>query len=690
MNKIFLFLIIAIPATLFSQVDRMHAPKPGPAPVIKVGEPAAFTLPNGLKVFVVQNTKLPRISATLTIEREAILEGEKAGMISMAGDLFRRGTTSMNKVTLDEEIDYLGATINTTARSVNAMSLTNNFPTVFKLMADIALHPSFPADELEKIRRQELSSLAQNKEDANAIAGNVVSRLVYGKSHPYGEVETETSVAKVTVDDIRKYYDTYWKPNIAYLIFVGDITVDQAKRLAESGFGKWEKAVVPDPVYTMPRPPAKTYIAVVDRPSSVQSVINIVTPFALKPGAPDAIPSSVMNSLLGNGSSGRLYKNLRENHGFTYGAYSQIKTDKLVGNFTASAAVRNEKTDSAIGEFFREFRRIRSEEVSNADVSQTKNEMSGSFARSLESPSTIANFALNVARYNLPKDYYQNYLRNLGAVDNAAVRAMADKYIQPGNMHIVIVGNAREIAKGLEKYGEVKYFDVYGNEKAPPSDKKMDASLTAESILQKSIDAQGGQAAMNAIRDLTMAGTASVMGQTLAFSQKFIFPGAYVQSISMGEVPVMKQLMKGTTYTASQQGQEIPVTDEDKEDMNESAALFLEPYLLKQPGYTFIVKGIEPVEGSGKDAYGIEIRSPKGRVFTNYYDSKSFLPVKSAKSQDGGPAGKVIVQTYFNEYRMVNGVQVPVKIVLDQGQLKISFDVKDVKVNQGLKVEDIK
>jgi len=432
MKKIFLSLLIIIPAALMAQVaiDRTHAPKPGPAPIIKVGEPAAFTLANGLKVFVVQNTKLPRVSATLTIDREAIFEGDKAGMTSMAGELFRRGTTKMNKAVLDEEIDYLGATINATAWTVNGVSLKNNFPKVFGLMADIALHPSFPSDELEKIRKQELSGLAQNKEDANAIASNVVSRLVYGKDHPYGDVETEETAAKVTVDDIRNYYNTYWKPNISYLIFVGDITAEEAKKLAEDNFGGWQQGTVLDPLYKTPVPPYKTYIAVVDRSSSVQSVINIVTPIQLKPGAPDAIPSSVMNNLLGNGSSGRLYKNLREKHGFTYGAYSNIKKDKLVGNFTASASVRNEKTDSAIGEFFHEFNRIRSEAVSVADVSQTKNEMSGSFARSLESPATIASFALNVARYNLPKDYYQNYLKNLAVVDNAVVKDMALKYVQ--------------------------------------------------------------------------------------------------------------------------------------------------------------------------------------------------------------------------------------------------------------------
>ena len=690
MKKIILSLLIAMPGIILAQgqVDRTHAPKPGPAPVIKVGEPASFVLPNGLKVFVVQNTKLPRVSATLTIDRDAVLEGDKAGMISMAGELFRRGTTTMTKAVLDEEIDYLGASINASAKSVSGFSLKNNFSKVLSLMADIALRPSFPADELEKIRKQELSGLAQNKEDANAIARNVVSKLVYGKNHPYGEVETEETVAKVTVDDIKDYYNTYWKPNIAYLIFVGDITVEEAKKLTEANFSSWQKATVPAPVYNAKSAPAKTYIAVVDRPSSVQSVINLITPFQLKPGSADVIPASVMNNMLGNGSSGRLYKNLREKYGFTYGAYSRISADKLVANFSASSSVRNEKTDSAIGQFLVEFKKIRSELAKADEVSLTKNEMSGAFARSLESPETIANFALNVARYNLPKDYYQNYLKNLSAVDNIKVKEMADKYVLPDNLHVVIVGNAKQISKGLEKYGEVKYFDVYGNEIAAPSEKKIDASVTPETIFKKSIDAQGGEAAMRAIQDVTLTGSASVMGQTIDYSEQYVLPSGWMLNMSMGGQSLNKQMVKKDVYSVVQQGMNQSLKDDDKEEMEEREALFYEPYFLKKTGYSFTLKGIEQVDG--KDAYNVEIKSPKGRTFNFFYDVVSGLRVKETRFQDDPSGKQVAISTFINGYKEVNGVKLPVKQVLDLGQLKIMIGIADIKVNQGLKLDDMK
>lgn len=489
MKKIFLYTLFIVPVALFAQVDRTKAPKPGPAPDIKIGKPDTFRLANGLKVFVVRNTKLPRVSATLTIDREAIIEGNKAGLTGMAGQLLRRGTTKMKKAELDEAIDFLGANISTSATSVSGSSLTNNFSKVVALMADIALRPALDSNELAKIRTQTLSGLAQAKDDPNTIAENVSNKLMYGINHPYGEIETEATVKNVTVADIKKYFTTYWKPNIAYLIFVGDITTEEAKKLATNNFGAWQKGIVSKPVYKTPVQPAKTFIALVDRPASVQSVISIVAPIQLKPGAPDEIPSRVTANLLGGGSSARLYKSLREKYGFTYGAYASISSDKLVGNFTANAAVRNEKTDSAIGQFLYEFKQIRDEVAAKDEVELIKNEVNGSFARSLENPGTIASFALNVARYNLPSDYYQNYLKNLATVDAAKVKAIADKYIPANNLTIVIVGNAKEIAKGLGKYGEIKYYDVEGNPVKAPTEKKVDASVTAESIISKAIAA---------------------------------------------------------------------------------------------------------------------------------------------------------------------------------------------------------
>jgi predicted Zn-dependent peptidase len=686
MKKSIIFLLGLLPLGLMAQVDRSKAPKPDPAPQIKIGQPATFTLPNGLKVFVVQNSKLPRVSATLSFNQDGIIEGDKTGLTSMAGELLRRGTTKMTKAQLDEEIDFLGGNINASAFSASASSLRSNFPKVMALMSDVVLRPSLPSAELEKIRKQQMSALQASKDDPGAIASNVVNRVMYGKNHPYGDIETEETLMNVKLEDIKSFFNTYWKPNNAFLVFVGDITTADAKALATQHFGAWKSGTVPKPTYTTPKAPAKTYIAVVDRPASVQSNIVFATPVELKPGAPDAIAASVMNNILGAGSTARLFMNLREKYGFTYGAYSSLSPDRLIGNFQAQASVRNEKTDSAIGQFLYEFNRIRTESIKEDEVANMKNYLSGGFARSLENPATIAGFALNIARYNLPADYYQNYLKNLAVTSPQDVQTMAAKYVQPGNMHIVIVGNAKEITKGLEKYGEVKYFNVYGQEVQAPTVKTVDATVTPQSILQKAIDASGGAAALAAIKDVQLTGSASIQGTDITITQKNILPSAYSFDMGVKGMTLQKKMLKDGKYTQTGQGGAKEADEKDKEEMNEEAAFFIEPYLLKQSGYTMEMKGIEQVEG--KDAYVVSVKSPAKREQTHYFDTKTGLRVKQTVIQQG-PMGTMPVTTTFADYKSFNGVQIPTQMTLDVG-MKIDIKFTDVKVNTGLKAEDIK
>lgn len=680
--------LLFAPIALFAQVDRTKAPKAGPAPIVKVGQPATFVLPNGLKVFVVQNSKLPKVSASLSLDFDPIVEGEKAGYTSLAGSLMGEGTKTKTKDVLDEEVDFLGADLSTSATSASINALSNNFNKAFALMADVVLNPAFSADELEKIRKRTISGLQTQKDEPNSMMNRVTSRLMYGSKHPYGEFETEASVSKITLADVKKYYNTYWKPNIAYLVFVGDITPANAQKLATQYFGKWQKGVVPKYNYPMPKPAAKPIIAIVDRPSSVQSVINLVAPVQLKPGSPDAIATSVMNNILGESATARLFMNLREKHGFTYGAYSSIQTDKLVGSFKATASVRNEKTDSSIQEFLNEFKRIRKEAVSNEELTTVKNYLNGSFARSLESPSTIARFALNIARYNLPKDYYQNYLSNLAAVNLGAVQQMANKYIMPNNLYIVIVGNAKEIAKGLDKYGEVKYFDGDGNEAKAPTNKAVDASITGESIIKKYITAIGGDAAIAGIKDVDLSGTAKIEGAPMDFavSQKYILPTYFTMNMSAGPMTIFSQSVKNGVYAKSQQGQSTPVEDDEKEELDEEASFVNEIYYQKNK-YTYTVKGIETVDGA--DAYAVEIKSAKGRTFTNYYDVATGLKLKNAHVEDAGPQGKMNMYTTFSNYKTFNGVQFPTDMVSFVG-IKISISIKEIKINTNLKAEDLK
>ena len=686
-KQLYLFLFLVPLVSMAQNIDRSKAPAPGKAPIIQVGDPVKFTLANGLQVFVVKNTKLPQVSATLALDYDGFAEGDKAGVAQMAGQLLKRGTTTKSKAQLDEAIEFLGGSMSTSSQSASVSSLKGNFPSLLGLLSEVVLQPALSTEELEKIRKQTLSGIESSKDDADAISGNVVKKLVYGATHPYGEMMTTKTVNQVSIADVKSFLNTYWLPNAAYLIFVGDIEPAAAKALAEKSFGNWKKGVFTKQNFAKPVQPKQTYVAIVDRPASVQSVVAIAGAVDLLPGSSNVIAGSVMNNILGGGFSGRLFANLREKYAFTYGAYSSLSPSRQIGIFQAEASVRNEKTDSSVQELLREINTIKNEQVGETELSRMKNYLSGGFARSLENPATIANFALNIARNNLPADYYQKYLTNLASVDAAKVQNVAQLFLNTNQMHIVIVGNAKQITKGLEKYGPLKYFDIEGNEVAAPTEVKADASLTPAALMEKAIAAVGSKEALSSIKDVQLKGTANLMGQSLEMQQTIIMPGNSVTTMSMGGMAIMRQAVVNGKYSVAQQGQEAPITDDLKEGLDESTYLAPEQLYLAK-GYGLKIVGAEKVDG--KDAIDVEVTTPSKKVSHRFYDATTFLLVKTSKSEEVPGQGTATQQQFYTGYKVVNGVQISSEQLIDLGQMKINVKYTDIKVNQGLKSSDLK
>ena len=686
-KQLYLFLFLVPLVTMAQNIDRSKAPMPGKAPLIQIGDPVKFTLANGMQVFVVKNTKLPQVSATLALDYDGFAEGDKAGVAQMAGQLLKRGTKTKSKAQLDEAIEFLGGSMSTSSQSASVSSLKGNFPSLLGLLSEVVLQPALSTEELEKIRKQTLSGIESSKDDADAISGNVVKKLVYGATHPYGEMMTTKTVNTVSIADVKTFLNTYWIPNAAYLIFVGDIEPATAKILAEKSFGNWKKGVFTKQNFAKPAQPKETYVAIVDRPASVQSVVAIAGAVDLLPGSSNVIAGSVMNNILGGGFSGRLFANLREKYAFTYGAYSSLSPSSQIGIFQAEASVRNEKTDSSVQELLREINTIRNEQVGETELSRMKNYLSGGFARSLENPATIANFALNIARNNLPADYYQKYLTNLAAVDAAKVQGAAKLFLNTNQIHIVIVGNAKQITKGLEKYGPLKYFDIEGNAVAAPTEVKADASLTPAALMEKAIAAVGSKEALSSIKDVQLKGTANLMGQSLEMNKTIITPGNSVSTMSMGGMAVIRQAVVDGKYSVAQQGQEAPITDDLKETLDESSYLVPEQLFLAK-GYGLKIVGAEKVDG--KDAIDVEVTTPSKKVSHRFYDAKTFLLVKTSRSEEVPGRGTATQQQYYTGYKVVNGVQIASEQLMDMGQMKINIKYTDIKINQGLKTSDLK
>ena len=415
--------------TTLAQVDRSHAPEAGPAPTIELGESTMFKLTNGIRLIVVENHRQPKVSWTLSLEHKPVFEGPKAGMIDLFGDLMQSGTSLKSKAEFDEAVDFIGASLSTSAKGIRGSSLTKHTDKFLSLMAEVILSPSFPESELERLRTQALSGLLASESSPSEISDALTRTINFTNNHPYGEITTAETLGSITREDFQEYHSTYFHPNNAYLVVVGDIDSSIALEKANKYFGNWERAVIPYKRWDSPDRPKDIRVCLAPVEGAVQTSIKVTHIINMPPGHEDAIAASVMNSILGGGAfSGRLMQNLREDKAFTYGARSSFSTDPLVGTFTAYADVRNEVTDSAIVELLYEIKRITIELVDSASLALTKNYMSGSFARTLENPNTAAWFALNIKRYKLPEDYYSTYLQKLSEITIEAFGSPPDRY----------------------------------------------------------------------------------------------------------------------------------------------------------------------------------------------------------------------------------------------------------------------
>ncbi len=680
--KIIAILLIVTSINLLAQLDRSIQPQPGPAPEIKLGDYKSFELDNGLKVFVIENNKLPIINFSLVTVRDPLLEGDQMGYIELAGDLMRRGTKTRTKEEIDEQIDFIGANLNTSGNGISGSSLKKHFGTLMELFSDVLLNSEFKQEELDKLKKQMISGLAAGKEDPNTIARNLRKTVLYGNEHPYGEISTENTVEAITLEKCQSYYKENFRPNISLLAFVGDITIDEAKAVAEKYLGSWEKKEVASYNYEQPKAPLVRKVALSDRASSVQSVISVAYPLDLKKNNEDVIKVSVMNAILGGSFSSRLNQNLREDKGYTYGAGSSIGADRFVGSFTASATVRNSVTDSAITEIFNEMKRLRDEKVGEDELSRIKNYLSGSFSRSLEQPGTIARFAIDVEINDLPKDFYKNYLKNLSAVTADDVQKMAKKYLEPNNSYVIVVGNAEEVAPSLKKFstsGKISYHDHYGIED-DPNIKKGEEGVTAESVIENYINAIGGREKLSKIEDKVMElkGAVQDMDMKLTIAQKA--PNKLFQELDFS---VGKQItiFDGEKGKMEGMGQVKMLEGDQLEELKFQSSLnaFLDYSAI---GVELKLVGIENINDN--DSYKIILTTTTGKKITHYYAKESGLKVREV-NEVSTPQGSFTQTIDMHDYRDIDGYKFPYKLSQTMGPQSINLEVSSIKINTGLK-----
>lgn len=666
---------------------RSQMPKPGPAPKIQIGDYTSYTLSNGLQVIVVENHKIPRISVQLYIDNEPILERDSKGYVDITGSLLSKGTKTRTKAEIDEAVEFTGAEFSTSSRGFTGNALTKHIDKLLEIASDVLLNPSFPQAEFDKLKTQTISSLQQAKEEPNTIAANVASVLNFGKDFPYGEIETEKTIGKITLDQCVNYYNTYFKPNRAYFIVVGDIKPEAAKVLTEKYFGSWAKGEVAPVLYEKPKQPEGIKLDFVNRDGAVQSLIYITYPLDLKPGSADVIKASVMNNILGGGAfAARLFQNLREKHAYTYGAYASLSNDRLMAKFTATANVRNAVSDSAVTQFLLEMNRIRDEKVTDLELTTIKNMLAGDFARSLENPQTVASFALNTIRYKLPKDYYATYLEKLAAVNVNDVQEVAKKYILPANAHIIIVGNKEEVAPKLAKFSSDKTVHFYTTSGEPIEQKSNTNAkdVTPEQIFNMYISAIGGEEKIVAIKDLHMTMETNMGGMALQAERYQKMPDKFAEKMTSSGMVLQEQIYNGGKGQVGQMGQNQAMDPETLKESENSVDICPQLSYVKK-AYPAKVLGIDDVEG--KQAYKVEITMPGGTKKVEFYDMTSHLKVREVSTQGSGEQTATITSDY-SDYRAVEGVSFPYLVKISGGGLPMALEMKLVKIDVNKGIDD--
>ncbi len=621
----------------FGQLDRSKAPQAGPAPELNIGTPTKLKLDNGLNVIVVENHRLPAVSWSMTLDYAPFLEGNQAGLTGVVSDMMSAGTEMRTKAQIAEEVEFLGATFRANAKGFFASSLSKHTGDLLRIVSDAVLHPIFPQAELDKVKKQVLSGLANTPTSPGSIASNLVASTNFGRLHPYGEVMTEETLEKIERQDLVDYHMTFFRPNAAFLIVVGDITPDEAYAKASVHFGKWTRADIPYTRVVPAKFPTGNQVRFSGIEGAVQSTINITQPVPFPPGHPDAAAIQLMNSILGGGAfSGRLMQNLREDKAYTYGARSSLSADPVTAQFVAYADVRTEVTDSALVEFMTEIDRIRNEKVDSAELTTAKAFLSGNFARSLENEGTVARFALNIERYDLPEDYYQTYLQRLADVTVDDIQRVAQNMLKPNNLNICVVGSP-DILNNLRQFdaGEgIDQYDAFGRKRIPRSEAP--DGTTSKDIVKRYFEAIGGFRAWSKLSGMSTEGSVEFgSGMSLQHKENKRFSKkspAMRTELAMAGQPVMIRAI------LSSGGQELQMGVVN--DMDAGAAALMMDYLspvrlanLSKRGFEGTVLGQEEVAGE----LSTVVEFVRGDITETYWfrNSDGLLIQQKRPSPDG-------------------------------------------------------
>lgn len=626
-------------------------------------------LSNGLTVFIIEDHQQPVVSFQLSITPGSVADGSKPGMVEMATYLMTRGTSTMSGDQIASTLDGIdwGVTTNAggDALSMSSGGLKKFFPRFLEVMGDILATPTFPQEELDKLRPQMIASVKQKKSNPQDVLQSLARRVIYGENHPYSAFQTEESVSSVSVEDVKNFHSTYVRPENAYLAIVGDVKPKEVIDLLEKNIAKkWKKGSgakvnIPE-VSPMPKG-----IYYVERPASVQSVVAF-TSLTTPRNHPDYEKIDLASDMLVGGFGGRLLRTLRETYSFTYSPFGYVSGSRFANRFVAGAAVRSEVTDSTIMVTAKELADLASKPVESAGLERMKRYKRGTYLMFFTKPSYAGTVLINSAQNGIDIETQKKFPERLMTYTAQDVQNAAAKYLNPMNMSIVVVGQP-ETAEELTKYGPVYRYDL--DLKPATAVKLVDAGITSQEFLDKYIAAIGGKAKVDAITSVKKTTKIKLSAGPQSFdgtSTTVMTPGA--RSFSDAALPpvmTMKSWSDGKTAWESTNG--MPPQAKEGAELEESlldAAIFPIVYASKN-NWQITVKGKDD------KSFVVSVKGPQGTEKTFYLDQATMLPSK-VEFMMNSPQGPIPAVEKLADYAEFGGLKFPKKEVREFGPMSIS------------------
>jgi len=674
-----LFILSSLTMSAKEKIDVTKKPTPLEAKEFTFPKYTEQKLKNGIKVFVIEDAEQPIVSFSILIPGGSSVDGEKAGIVEFVAGLLTKGAGKRNAVDIANTLDGVGASISASAStdniSIYATSLKKHQKLLLEILTDVIINPTFPEEEFEKLKPQMIANIKQEKTKPSTIANNIARVILYGENHPYSKLKTEASVKDITIDDVKEYYEKWFKPNTSTLAAIGDVNPKEIIQTLNNTLKDWKEGKTPEIKIPKPEPqPLGVYF--VRRPASVQSLVSFTT-MGIPVNHNDFEVLEVAGNIIGSGFAGRLFRTLRETYSYTYSPWGYQTNAKYVNRFICGAEVRNSVTDSSIDVMKEQLRLLASEPPSKEELNRIIKFKVGQYLLNFENSNFIAGL-IQGADFNGKKiEQLKDYPKRLQNFTDYDIMNAANKYMNPKNAYLIVVGSP-DVIPMVEKYGKVYEYDLDLNPLSGEKAKMEKVSLSAKDIIKNYRKAIGGDEAIESVKSVILEAKVEfeMQGQKFPGSliQKTKLPNKQFNSVDIG---VMKQKtwVDGTNGWGEMNGAQNKIEGKELKKLLHSATILADAKLLDL-GYKCEVLG---KQGS---TILMKVIAEEGLESTYYYNDKTYLIEKIEKTEEG-PQGPMPVTEKYSDYTKFGNVMFPKKISTESPYYNMTVE-NNYKLNEAI------